>query len=175
MDENSIDDPRAYPRIYRLRRGKLAFYLFTGLLGLFLAITVIGIAKTSPTIPNETVRHNFVLFGMVFAVFGVFVIVDALRYRLILHFDRIELYTFFLRHHTVLRDNLAYIEWLMFKREMARDSTNKKTLIVAGTRPALIRKDKTSSPLFFPDRIKTDQFFDRWLSALRNSGSSGEH
>jgi hypothetical protein len=150
----SIDDPTAYPRVYRLRPWVAALWFFTGLLGIGLGGFCVAHFSQTPEITNEDLRPLFVAFAGYMVLFGIFAIASAFHYRVVLTYDKIQIRSF-LRQKEMRRDNIAGL--LRVPEEVGEQIT-------------LVSKDPRKKNLKFSDYMQPDEFFEQWLASIPDLG-----
>lgn len=149
--KQSLDDPAAYPRVYRLRRDVDILWTFSGICGILLSI-VSGSAIWNEPNMNPDLRLFFMAWPLFFLLFGVFALIARFQYRFILGLDRIHLSSMLTQREMQKVDIAGVVR--------VRDEV--------GERVTLVSKNPAEKDLKFFDYMETDEFFERWLESFRD-------
>jgi hypothetical protein len=140
------------PRIYKTGTGRLLLFLLFGAMLLAGGLMGVWLFEAFPETGSEEQRFLYAAISSLFALAGAWVALFALRYRLILRPDEIEVSSF-LYKRTLLRNNIA----------------GKRVRTVQGARAVMLEpKDKRSKKLHFSGSLNTDDVFEQWLETIHD-------
>jgi hypothetical protein len=145
-----------YPRTYRASRGLRAFYI---VFGGFLAIPcVLGLGVLLYSVLGGRSKISEVGAGLAicfgFALVGIHMLLGALRAKVVLFEDRIEIQKA-MRRHVLLRADIA-------GRRLEAHTVKGRT----HHNIALVPRQADTAAIELDNNFKTDSFFKEWLNSL---------
>lgn len=147
--QNSLSDPSAYPRVYRLRRDVAWLWLLTGVISI-LGFGFGAVHFASGPMASENLRIFFFASCVLVALLGIFPILMVIKYRFVLDHDKV------------------YLSTLLSRREMRLDDIAglRRRYNDVGYTTTLVPKDPRSKRLKFADHMQQDEFFERWIASI---------